>query len=182
MEYINGTYCISYRELIDGGIVTEGNYKNWLRRDKVIVLRQGKGLGNSAMIAVDSLPEPYREKVEEIFGGPKARIREWVKWNYTIDEGATKNFFDPEKCGVELTDERAKEYVTNASVLNTCIRLYEDAKARHRLMGKKYDWSMMASVIATLREEFGHTLPTSIQRFQKKVSEYRLDSYACLRH
>ncbi len=180
MEYINGTYCISYRELIDGGIVTEGNYKNWLRRDKVIVLRQGKGLGNSAMIAVDSLPEPYREKVEEIFGGPKSRIREWVKWNYTIDEGATKYFFDPEKCGVELTDERAKEYVTNASVLNTCIRLYEDAKARHRLMGKKYDWSMMASVIATLREEFGHTLPTSIQRFQKKVSEYRLDSYACL--
>ncbi len=71
MEYINGTYCISYRELIDGGIVTEGNYKNWLRRDKVIVLRQGKGLGNSAMIAVDSLPEPYREKVEEIFGGQR---------------------------------------------------------------------------------------------------------------
>lgn len=180
MEYINGTYCISYRELIDGGIVTQANYNNWINRDKVTVLRQGKGLGNRAMIAVDSLPEPYRDKVEEIYGGPEARIREWIKWNYTTDREARDYFFDPEKCGIELTDERAREYVTNASVLNTCIRLYDDAKARHRLMGKKYEWGMMARVITTLREEFGHTLPTSIQRFQKKVSDYRKNGYSCL--
>ena len=180
MEYINGTYCISYRELIDGGIVTQGNYKNWLRRDRVIKVNEGKGLGNRAMIAVDSLPEPYRNKAKEVYGGKEAQLRAWIRSNYTVDHEATNYFFDFEKCGVELKDDRAREYVTNASVLNTCIRLYDDAKARRRLMGEKYDWSMMAPVIETLRAEFNHTLPTSVQRFQKRVSEYRSKGYASL--
>ena len=180
MEYINGTYCISYRELIDGGIVTQGNYKNWLRRDRVIKVNEGKGLGNRAMIAVDSLPEPYRNKAKEVYGGKEAQLRAWIRSNYTVDHEATNYFFDFEKCGVELKDDRAREYVTNASVLNTCIRLYDDAKARRRLMGEKYDWSMMATVIETLRAEFHHTLPTSVQRFQKRVSEYRSKGYASL--
>ena len=180
MEYINGTYCISYRELIDGGIVTQGNYKNWLRRDRVIKVNEGKGLGNRAMIAVDSLPEPYRNKAKEVYGGKEAQLRAWIRSNYTVDHEATNYFFDFEKCGVELKDDRAREYVTNASVLNTCIRLYDDAKARRRLMGEKYDWSMMATVIETLRAEFNHTLPTSVQRFQKRVSEYRSKGYASL--
>lgn len=180
MEYINGTYCISYRELIDGGIVTQGNYKNWLRRDRVIKVNEGKGLGNRAMIAVDSLPEPYRNKAKEVYGGKEAQLRAWIRSNYTVDHEATNYFFDFEKCGAELKDDRAKEYVTNASVLNTCIRLYDDAKARRRLMGEKYDWSMMATVIETLRAEFNHTLPTSVQRFQKRVSEYRSKGYASL--
>ena len=180
MEYINGTYCISYRELIDGGIVTQGNYKNWLRRDRVIKVNEGKGLGNRAMIAVDSLPEPYRNKAKEVYGGKEAQLRAWIRSNYTVDHEATNYFFDFEKCGVELKDDRAREYVTNASVLNTCIRLYDDAKSRRRLMGEKYDWSMMATVIETLRAEFNHTLPTSVQRFQKRVSEYRSKGYASL--
>ena len=180
MEYINGTYCISYRELIDGGIVTQGNYKNWLRRDRVIKVNEGKGLGNRAMIAVDSLPEPYRNKAKEVYGGKEAQLLAWIRSNYTVDHEATNYFFDFEKCGVELKDDRAREYVTNASVLNTCIRLYDDAKARRRLMGEKYDWSMMATVIETLRAEFNHTLPTSVQRFQKRVSEYRSKGYASL--
>ena len=180
MEYINGTYCISYRELIDGGIVTQGNYKNWLRRDRVIKVNEGNGLGNRAMIAVDSLPEPYRNKAKEVYGGKEAQLRAWIRSNYTVDHEATNYFFDFEKCGVELKDDRAREYVTNASVLNTCIRLYDDAKARRRLMGEKYDWSMMATVIETLRAEFNHTLPTSVQRFQKRVSEYRSKGYASL--
>lgn len=181
MEYINGTYCISYRELIDGGIVTQSNYNNWINRDRVSLVRRGGGSkGHSAMIAVDSLPEPYRNKAKEVYGGKEAQLRAWIRSNYTVDHEATNYFFDFEKCGAELKDDRAREYVTNASVLNTCIRLYDDAKARRRLMGEKYDWSMMATVIETLRAEFNHTLPTSVQRFQKRVSEYRSKGYASL--
>ena len=47
-------------------------------------------------------------------------------------------------------------------------------------MGEKYDWSMMAATIETLREEFGHDLPASTLRFRKKVNEYKQYGYECL--
>ena len=39
---------------------------------------------------------------------------------------------------------------------------------------------MMATVIETLREEFGHDLPASTLRFRKKVNEYKQYGYECL--
>ncbi len=41
MEYCNGRLCISTRELFDGGIVTEANYRNWTNRNRVDVVRRG---------------------------------------------------------------------------------------------------------------------------------------------
>lgn len=181
MEYYNGKWCISYSELIDGGIVSESNYRNWTNRDKVTVMRPGKGQGNYALVAVDSLPQPYKDKVNEVYpGGARARLEEWIKSNYEVDQAATAFFFSKEKCGVALTAEKANEYVTNASVLNTCIRLYERASTAQKLFGGKYDWSMMAMTIEILRKHFGHTLPASTLRFRKKVNEYRANGYACL--
>ena len=70
MEYYNGRLCISTRELFDGGIVTESNYRNWTNRDRVEVVRRGGGArGSYALIAVDSLPQRYKDKVEETFPG-----------------------------------------------------------------------------------------------------------------
>lgn len=47
-------------------------------------------------------------------------------------------------------------------------------------MGGKYNWEMMAAAIESLRDQFGHTLPTSTLRFRKKVAEYKREGYACL--
>ena len=38
----------------------------------------------------------------------------------------------------------------------------------------------MAKAVESLREQFGHTLPTSMFRFRKKVAEYKRDGYASL--
>ena len=73
-----------------------------------------------------------------------------------------------------------REYIVNASVLNTCITLYERAATAQRLFGGKYNWDMMASAIESLREQFGHTLPASTLRFRRKVAEYKKDGYRCL--
>ncbi len=182
MEYYNGRLCISTRELFDGGIVTESNYRNWTNRDRVEVVRRGGGArGSYALIAVDSLPQRYKDKVEETFpGGAQARLEGWVRSNYEVDQQAAVFFFAKEKCGVALPREKAQEYITNASVLNTCIRLYERASTAQRLFGGKYDWDMMAATIEVLRKHFGHTLPASTLRFRKKVNEYKTNGYACL--
>ena len=181
MEYYNGIWCISHPELIDGGIVSSTNYNNWVNRGKVQIVRPGKGLGNYALVAVDSLPQRYKEKVEEVFpGGAQARLEGWIKSNYSVDQAATAYFFSKEKCGMDLPREKAQEYITNASVLNTCIKLHDRAATAQKLFESKYDWSMMTVTIETLRKHFGHTLPASTLRFRKKVNEYKANGYASL--
>lgn len=184
MEYYEGKWCISANELVDGGIVSKANYQNWTNRNIVDVARRGGGAsGNYALIVVDSLPCKYKEKVRELYpDGAQTHLRLWVMENYETDQQAIAFFHDREKTGVDLTKypEKIKEYVTNASVLNCCIKLYDRASTARRLMGEKYNWDYMADAIGALRTELGHTLPTSMLRFRKKVNEYKREGYGCL--
>lgn len=185
MEYYGNIRCISARDLIDTGIITESCYRNWVNRDRIKVVRRGGGTkGNYALIAVDSLPITCKEKVEEKFpGGPAMDLRHWILSNYELDQAAVTYFMDwaAKYPSSRATGELAKKYAVNASVLNCCIRLYENARVRKRLMGEgQYKWDMMAAAIETLREEYGHDLPASTLRFRKKVNEYREYGYECL--
>lgn len=185
MEYYGNIRCISARDLIDTGIITESCYRNWVNRDRIKVVRRGGGTkGNYALIAVDSLPITCKEKVEEKFpGGPAMDLRHWILSNYDLDQAAVTYFMDwaAKYPSSRATGELAKKYAVNASVLNCCIRLYENARVRKRLMGEgQYKWDMMAAAIETLREEYGHDLPASTLRFRKKVNEYREYGYECL--
>lgn len=182
MEYYGDRLCISMRDLVDGGIMSEPNYKQLAARGRFDVVRRGGGsAGCYALVAVDSLPQRYQDRVKEGYpGGAQARLEGWIKSNYEVDQKATAFFFSKEKCGVALPPEKAKEYVTNASVLNTCIRLYDRAATAQKLFGGKYDWTMMAATIEVLRKHFGHTLPASTLRFRKKVNEYKANGYPCL--
>lgn len=182
MEYYKGRMCISMRDLVDFGIMTESNYKALASRDRIKVARDGRGSGRYALVVVESLPPRFQERVNEAFpdGGRKEHLAGWVSSNYETDQAAATFFFSKEKCGVELPPEKAREYVVNASVLNCCIRLYERASQASRNNGEKYDWSDMAAAIESLREQYGHTLPTSVLRFRRKVNDYRNMGYGCL--
>lgn len=184
MEHYGNIRCISARDLIDTGIITESCYRNWVNRDRINVVRPGKGKGNYALIAVDSLPTSCREKVEEKFpGGPAMDLRRWILSNYELDQTAVSYFMDwaARYPSNSATVDLARKYAVNASVLNCCIRLYENARVRKRLMGEgTYKWDMMAATIETLREEYGHDLPASTLRFRKKVNEYMKYGYECL--
>ncbi len=181
MEYYNGKLCISARDLVDGGVMSASNYKQLANRGRIDVVRPGGGLGRYALVAVDSLPSSYREEVDRKYpGGDEMRLRNWVLSNYETDPMAMVFFHSKDQAGYDLGADKIKEYATNASVLNTCIRLYERARDSQRLFGGKYNWEMMAAVIETLRTELGHTLPASTLRFRKKVGEYKREGYACL--
>ena len=182
MEYYGKKLCISYRELIDGGIVSIPNYQNLTRRKKVDVVRHGGGAsGCCALIAVDSLPTKYKEAVEDKYGnGAEVILTGWIMSNYELDQAAVAFFHDRSKTGLDLTAEKAREYIINASVLNTCLRLYENSKAIKRTMGERYDWDKMSTAIKILREELGHTLPASTLRFRKKANLYKSNGYISL--
>lgn len=185
MEFYGNIRCISARDLIDEGIITEACYRNWVNRGRIKVVRRGGGAtGNYALIAVSSLPSSCLEKVNERWpGGPEMDLHHWILSNYELDQAAVTWFMDwaAKYPSNRATDELAMKYAVNASVLNCCIRLYENARVRKRLMGEgAYKWDMMATTIETLREEFGHDLPASTLRFRKKVNEYRKYGYECL--
>ena len=182
MEYHENRLCISARELVDGGIVSQSNYQNWVNRKRIDVVRRGGGAsGHYALVAVESLPRDYRAKVQTLYpDGDLTHLKGWVCSNYETDQAAVAFFHSREQAGLDLPPEKIKEYVVNASVLNCCIRLYERAATAQKLFGGKYNWEQMAKAIEALREEYGHTLPASTLRFRKKVNEYKREGYACL--
>lgn len=181
MEYFGNTLCISARELVDASVMTQGNYSKLAQRGRINVVRPGKGLGSYVLVAVDSLPSKYKAKVEELYpDGDRTRLAGWVKSNYETDQSAVAFFHDKAQTGIDLPADKIQEYIINASVLNTCIVLYNRASTAQRLFGGKYNWEQMAATIESLRDQFGHTLPASTLRFRKKVAEYKRDGYSCL--
>lgn len=181
LEYYNGKMCIPMRDLVDRNIMTRGNYDKLAQRERIDIARQGKGKGNYALVVVDSLPDKYRDQVALIFGrGDDVAVAGWVRENYQRDQAAIKFFNDREKTGFDLKPEKVEELIVNASVLNTCVRLYERAKTLQKLAGRDYQWEKMSAAIESLREQYGHTLPATSHRFRKKVAEYRKSGYASL--
>ena len=182
MEYYGNTLCISAPELLESNIMTASCYKSLAHRGNLDVVRRGGGAsGCVALIAVDSLPTKYRTKVEETFpGGPEVRLEGWITSHYETDQEAMAWFHDRKNTGLDLTPDKIQEYVVNASVLNTCIALYERAAAYRKLMGEKYDWSMMAKVVGVLKDKYHHTLPESMLRLRQKVNQYKQGGYGAL--
>lgn len=180
MEYYNGKLCISMRELADNGVMTMAYCNKLATRKKIDIARRGDR-GGCALVVVDSFPPRYKEDIYTRFpDSDSVRLAGWVRSNYEIDQAAVVFFHDREKTGLDLKPEKIREYITNASVLNTCIRLYDNARTYQRIAGDKYDWGKMAAAVDSLRAQFGHTLPGSMLRFRKKVAEYRRDGYGCL--
>lgn len=79
MEFFDNKLCISFRELVDGGIMTVPNYKYMASSGRIKVARRGGGAkGNGALIVIDSLPTSYKEKVEEKYSWWQCRAFAWL--------------------------------------------------------------------------------------------------------
>ena len=181
VEYYEGRLCIPAKELVERGLVSEANYKKMAIRKKLDIARTARGLGNYALVAVDTLPAAMKEAVKRAYPNLRiVRLVNWVRENYDYDQRAYAFFSDPAQCGVELPRRHVREYTVNAGVISAAVALYNSAKAQHTVMGEAYDWDMMAEAIDVLKQEYGHTLPTSTLRFRKKVAEFKKKGYSCL--
>ena len=140
LVYYGNIQCISARELIDGGYITESCYRNWVNRGRIKVVRRGGGAaGNCALVALNSLPTECLERVKEDNpGGTEQALRHWILSNYVLDQAAVAYFLDwaSHSSSNRATDELARKYAVNASVLNTCIKLYNRNNDYRKLMVK----------------------------------------------
>ena len=187
MEFFDGRICIRPSELEAAGIMTQEYCRQLASRGRLTMARRGGGAKNHyALVVVDSLPTQHLEEVKEKLGsGDEVLAAGWFRENYERDQAAVAWFNDRQKCPIEFKDEKKRrqwveECVVNASVLNCCIRLHSRASDFQRILGNTYQWEKMTKAVESLREQFGHTLPTSMFRFRKKVAQYRKEGYASL--
>ena len=195
MEYYGKILCISERDLtrddrVDGAspeilapIMSQSNYKQLKLRGKITVVRRGGGMGEYALVEVSSLPVRFKERVVAKYGKLEVDVlRDWFGSHYRLSEEARSwyigyRFAD----GKALPVERVNEYTVNASVLDAVLEVLADTRLMRRAMqGTAVKWEQMAGAISYYQQEFGHTLPLSVNRFRHRVSAYKKDGYASL--
>ncbi len=164
-------------------IMSYESYKKLSCRGKINVVRAGKGKGNYALVEVATLPKRFKERIKSKYGeiGSNA-LRDWFVGHFEVDAKAREFFtrfrFDN---GEPLPPEHIHEYTMNASVLRSVVALMNDAKMTRKLMqGSRIEWGELAGSISFYQQEYGHTLPLSATRFQKRVSEFKANGYASL--
>lgn len=164
-------------------IMSIPNYKKLAAKEKINVVRSGRGLGGYVLVEIATMPLRFQERIKLKYGDMKEDvIRNWLGSHYHIDAKArefyTRFRFDN---GDALPPEHIQEYTVNASVIEAVMRDMEDATFMRKAMkAGPVNWGELAGAISYYQAEFGHTLPVSSNRFKKRVNDFKANGYESL--
>lgn len=164
-------------------IMSMPNYKKLAAKEKINVVRSGRGLGGYVLVEIATMPLRFQERIKLKYGDMKEDvIRNWLGSHYHIDAKArefyTRFRFDN---GDTLPPEHIQEYTVNASVIEAVMRAMEDATFMRKAMkAGPVNWGELAGAISYYQAEFGHTLPVSSNRFKKRVNDFKANGYESL--
>lgn len=164
-------------------IMSIPNYKKLAAKEKINVVRSGRGLGGYVLVEIATMPLRFQERIKLKYGDLKEDvIRNWLGSHYHIDAKArefyTRFRFDN---GDALPPEHIQEYTVNASVIEAVMRAMEDATFMRKAMkAGPVNWGELAGAISYYQAEFGHTLPVSSNRFKKRVNDFKANGYESL--
>ena len=164
-------------------IMSIPNYKKLAAKEKINVVRSGRGLGGYVLVEIATMPLRFQERIKLKYGDMKEDvIRKWLGSHYHIDAKArefyTRFRFDN---GDTLPPEHIQEYTVNASVIEAVMRAMEDATFMRKAMkAGPVNWGELAGAISYYQAEFGHTLPVSSNRFKKRVNDFKANGYESL--
>lgn len=164
-------------------IMSIPNYKKLAAKEKINVVRSGRGLGGYVLVEIATMPLRFQERIKLKYGDMKEDvIRNWLGSHYHIDAKArefyTRFRFDN---GDALPPEHIQEYMVNASVIEAVMRAMEDATFMRKAMkAGPVNWGELAGAISYYQAEFGHTLPVSSNRFKKRVNDFKANGYESL--
>ncbi|MCE8697940.1 hypothetical protein [Phocaeicola vulgatus] len=164
-------------------IMSIPNYKKLAAKEKINVVRSGRGLGGYVLVEIATMPLRFQERIKLKYGDMKEDvIRNWLGSHYHIDAKArefyTRFRFDN---GDTLPPEHIQEYTVNASVIEAVMRAMEDATFMRKAMkAGPVNWGELAGAVSYYQAEFGHTLPVSSNRFKKRVNDFKANGYESL--
>jgi hypothetical protein len=203
VEYFNNILCVPaqdyYHEYSDGpgkGDVVEEHcvsydaYKKQVVRGNINVIRQGKGEGNYALIALDSIPPKYRGKLAD--GRAEidaAKHRAWIagirKDYQAVEYYMNFRYTDGSAIPTDRIDN-IMLWSNNASILNCIGSAFKSHTAARAKLGKRPLRGTFFKNIATLvgsndmMNAWQHNLPTNPSRLQKKYEAYVKNGYYSL--
>lgn len=182
MEIYGKIRCVTFPELVtQGKILSKPNYDKKVRQGKLRVVRPGKGAGSCALIDYNSLPDLIRQAYDKLYPNALEEMKEQLMSNTIRSDHKAVEFYKTYEPQISLP--RQAEYVLNAEVMNELIRVEKETEALHKKCGysrKSEVWKTVLGTCEKLREQYGHTLPTSATRLREKFNAYKKIEYAAL--
>lgn len=184
MEMYGNTLCVSFTELVRGGIISQPTYKKYIREGLLNVVQRG-GNGREALIAYRSMPDKLRAAYDDTFKNAYEEMKQreqekYINTQIRFDAEAVRFFkeFEP-----RIEPSRQLEYILNAQVLNEMVRTEMSRKVEHAKGGfsrRAETWSSVLICCERLREITGHTLPKNPARLREKFNQYKREGYGVL--
>ena len=184
MEMYGNTICVSFTELVGGGIISQPTYKKYIREGRLTVVQRG-GNGREALIAYRSMPERIRAAYDETYKNAHEEMKQreqekYISSQIRFDAEAVRFYkeFEP-----RIEPARQLEYILNAQVMNEMVRTEKARNVEHAKGGysrRAETWSSVQICCERLREITGHTLPKNPARLREKFNAYKRDGYVVL--
>lgn len=189
MEMFGNIPCVTFFELVQGGILSKPNYDKKVREGKLRVLTRG-GNGRKVLIDYISMPKPIKDAYDAQYPGAFEKLKEQIKKRsmsdvLRSDSAAIEYYRDRVRLanGSSLTDKKQAEYVLNAQVMNEMVYVESDMKSLHAKSGylhPKEVWEAVLGTCEKLRVLYHHTLPNNPARLREKFNAYKKYGYEVL--
>ena len=184
MEMYGNTLCVSFAELVGGGLISRPTYKKYIREGRLTVMQRG-GNGREALVAYKSMPDSLRAAYDERYKEARKEMERkeherYVSTQIRFDAEAVR-FFKEYKPAISTG--RQLEYILNAQVMNEMARVEKQRDAEHRKGGfarRAETWNSVLLTCERLREATGHTLPKNAARLREKFNAYKREGYGVL--
>ncbi|MFQ3578508.1 MAG: hypothetical protein SNJ71_00025 [Bacteroidales bacterium] len=151
-------------------------------------LRAGGGVAHTAVIEYSTLPERYKELVEQKLGCcplqkyKRTWVTDTIEWD-TQAEAFYAAYIMPD--GRRLSDTDIRCYTATASVLNALRQVVCDRKMLQKAAGITGArlWERLNMEIALIdTRKYPHNLPTNIRALQRKLEKYGNKNYETIIH
>lgn len=184
----NNTLCVSMSDLCGGEhpIIGYDALRKNVQRGRVEQVRRAC-FGNTALYAVESLPERLRA---EVYKRNPDKMEKEVSHEYAdwieLDSQAVEFFADYLlDDGRHLTSDKQEEYVNNCSLLRSFGRMLTSGNSHRmrqsrRAINETLFWSKAAASLPRLSDHWPNSLPQSGRRLQAKYRDMMEQGYEAI--
>ena len=168
----------------DNVIMSKSNYNALCQRGVLKKLRDGKGLGNHALVEFDTIPERFRVKIVNKLGYPPKKQVQHQILKYLKDDYEAIDFFATYELEENrtLSPEHQEQYCADAKMLLALDFYIKEMQAFRKSRGGSLTkiWDDAAQAVKEVKEQTGHNLPGTARRLKDKLESFKKEGYKSL--
>lgn len=185
-QYHNNTLSIPAKLLYeDLSLMAYRTYMSYCQRGKLKRTKEGRGKGNEAFVAFESLEQAHQEIIRNVLGDP-TKAGKIIFTDYIREDAAAEKFFNDYTLdsGDPLPEKNIREYIANAKILNAIQYILSSTMSKRKALGSKVKpWPKVLEVIKDLpKHTYPHSLPNSEKRLRDRYNKYLTEGYQSLVH